>query len=160
MPGGSVKKRLEGSGYKKEYKDGLGAIKNEHRSQFKAKNTHNLEGSMDIDKARQPKEPHAFRWDYLVVVLKNDKENLALIEVHGAVKPGEIEVMNNKKKWLLRWLSDTGLHDFPKSLIWVSTAGIKITPQSIYGKRVVKAGLPFPKRVTPWLDTEIEYKYK
>lgn len=158
MKGGQVKKLLNDSGYKTEYKDGLGGIKNEHRSQIRTKNPHNLDGSMDIDKACLSKDPQACRWDYLVVVLNADKENLAFVEVHGAVKPGEILVMIDKKKWLLKWISNTRLQGFPKSFIWVSTSNIKITPQSKYAKNLGSAGISFPKKVTPLLDVEIKYK--
>lgn len=158
MKGGLVKKCLNNSGYKTEYKDGLGGIKNEHRSQIRIKNPHNLDGSIDIDKACLSKEPRACRWDYLVVVLRSDKENLAFVEVHGAVKPGEILLMIDKKKWLIKWISSNKLQSFPKSFIWVSTSNIKITPQSKYAKNLGSAGISLPKRVTPFLDTEIEYK--
>lgn len=158
MKGGQVKKLLNESSYQTDYKDGLSGIKNEHRGQIRIKNSHNLNGSMDIDKACLAGDPHAFRWDYLIVVLDAEKENLAFVEVHGAVKPGEIIVMINKKKWLLKWISKTRLQKFSKCFIWVSTGNIKITPQSKYAKNLGLAGIAFPRRVTPLLDVEIEYR--
>lgn len=153
-----VKKCLLDSGYVNEFGSGMTAVKNEHRGKIRIRDTRSLEGSMDIDKACQKSEPGAFRWDYLVVVKKNSNENLALIEVHGAARSGEVDVIINKKKWLDRWLSRTGLNPFKKALIWVSTSNITITAQSKYGKRLALERISLPKKVTPLLDTEVEYK--
>lgn len=155
---GSVKKNLQDSGYTKEYKNGAAAVKNEHRRKIRIQNPRRLEGSMDIDKACQKSDPGANRWDYLAVVIKNDNENLALIEVHGAAKSSEVGVVIKKKEWLLKWLSRTKLEDFKKKFIWLSTGGTKITAQSKYGKRLAVSGISLPRGVTPLLDTEVEYK--
>ena len=153
----SVEKYLQDSGYSNEYKSGFSAIKNEYRPKIKVQNPRHLAGSMDIDKACQKGEPTAPRWDYLVAVRKNDIENLALIEVHGAEKSGEVDVLIKKKEWLTRWLSRAGLTHFKKKFIWLSTGSIKITAQSKYAKKLALSGISFPMSVTPPLDTKVEY---
>jgi hypothetical protein len=155
-----VKQYLQDSGYEKEYRKGIEALKNEHRSKIKVKNPRNLKGSMDLDKACERREPNAPRWDYFIVVCKNgnDSENLALIEVHGAANFGEVEVMIKKKEWLVRWLSRTKLRDLKKEFFWISTGKITITSQSKYAKRLAASGVRRPMKVTPLLDTEVEYK--
>lgn len=155
---GSVKKSLQDSGCANEYKSGLAAVKNEYRRKIRAQDSRRLGGSMDIDKAHQKSEPGAYRWDYLVVVNKNDNENLALIEVHGAAKSGEVGVVIKKKNWLLLWLTRTKLERFKKTFIWLSTGSTKITAQSKYAKRLAVSGISLPRSVTPLLDTEVEYK--
>jgi hypothetical protein len=154
---GKVKKCLADSGYSKEYGSGMTAVKNEHRGKIRVQNPRSLEGSMDIDKACQKSEPGAARWDYLVVVSKSWNENLALIEVHGAARGGEVDVVIKKKEWLIKWLSRTRLNRFKKQFFWVSTGSIKITAQSKYGKKLAAKRIPLPRKVTPLLDTEAEY---
>jgi hypothetical protein len=154
----SVEKYLQDSGYSKDYKNGLSAVKNEHRPKIRIQNPRHLAGSMDIDKACQKGEPGAPRWDYLVAVKKSNIENLALIEVHGAEKPAEVEFIIKKKEWLTHWLSRTRLIRFKKKFIWVSIGSTKITAQSKYAKKLAVSGISFPKSVTPLLDTEVEYK--
>ncbi len=153
----SVKKNLQNQPYSKDYTDGLAAIKNEHRKQIKYEDPRNLIGSLDIDKACKYSEPSASRWDYLIVVNKNNKENLAFIEIHPA-KPGEVEVIIKKKEWLLVWISKTRLKEFSRSIIWVSTGGTKILPQSKYIRILAQNGISLPRSVTLLLDTEVEYK--
>lgn len=155
---GSVKKNLLDSGYTNEYKSGLTAIKNEHRRKIRIQDSRRLNGSMDIDKACRKSEPGAYRWDYLVVVNKNDNENLALIEIHGAAKSKEVGIVIKKKNWLLQWLAKTELERFKKRFIWLSTGSAKITAQSKYAKMLAVSGISLPRSVTPFLDTEVEYK--
>ncbi len=154
----SVEKVLEDSGYIEDFKDGLGAVKKEHRAKIRTKKPQCLKGSMDIDKACQKKEPGVFRWDYLVVVDRQDSRNLALIEVHPAAKSAEVGVIIKKKEWLVKWLATTNLDAFKKKFIWVSTGGTKLTAQSKYAKRLALSGISLPRSVTPFLDTEVEYK--
>lgn len=154
---GKVKKCLEDSGYSEEYGSGMTAVKNEHRGKIRVQNPRSLEGSMDIDKACQKSEPGAARWDYLVVVNKSRDENLALIEIHGAARGGEVNVIIKKKEWLFKWLSKTKLNRFKKQLFWVSTGSITITAQSRYAKILASKRIPLPKKVTPPLDTQVEY---
>jgi hypothetical protein len=155
-----VKQYLQDTGYEKEYRKGIEAIKNEHRCKIRVKNPRNLKGSMDIEKACQRSEPNVPRWDYFIVVWKNgkDSENLALIEVHGAANFGEVEAMIKKKEWLVRWLARTKLIGLKKEFFWISTGKITITMQSKYMKRLALARIRRPMRVTPLLDTEVEYK--
>ncbi|MCK5055318.1 MAG: hypothetical protein KAT34_01575, partial [Candidatus Aminicenantes bacterium] len=102
--GDNVNKCLQDSNYADSYQPGLGAIKNQHRKKIRINNARNLKGSMDIDKACKYNEPNSPRWDYLVVIRKNNLENLALIEIHGAAKPGNAKEMIKKKEWLNKWL--------------------------------------------------------
>ena len=159
-----VKEKLTDNGYSQDYKNGLSSVKNEHRTKIKVKQSRNLLGSMDIDKACQASNPSDNRWDYLVVVCGNhgnnhDKntENLALIEVHGAAKSMEVNVVIKKKEWLLQWLIDVDLKDFKKTFIWLATGSIKILPQSKYSRQLARAGISLMK-VTPYLDTHIDYE--
>jgi hypothetical protein len=153
----SVKICLQKSGYSNSYRNGKEAIKNEYRDKIRVNNPRNLRGSLDIDKTCQTDEPTAHRWDYLVVIWKTNNENLALIEVHEAGTPRAINDMIKKKEWLIQWLPRAGLTGFKKKLIWVATGRSIITSQSRYGKRLAVSGIEMPKRVTPLLDTEVEY---
>lgn len=152
-----VKKRLLDSNYVDSYQPGLGAIKKQHREKIMINNSRNLQGSMDVDKSCKDSEPNSPRWDYLVVILKNNQENLALIEIHGAAKPKNAKEMIKKKAWLNQWLINVRLVDFKKKIFWIAANGVFILPQSRYAKELAKSGIPLPKRVTPYLDTEVEY---
>ena len=154
----SVKKNLQDAGLSKEYAGGIAAVKYEHRAKIRVKDTRCLQGSLDIDKACQKSEPGAFRWDYLVVVKKSNSLNLALIEVHGAAKSSEVDVVIKKKEWILQWLGKTKLDEFKKNLFWLSTGSVRITAPSKYARRLALSGIPFPRNTTPLLDTEVEYK--
>jgi hypothetical protein len=154
----SVKKSLQDSGYNEEYKPGKEAVKKEHRDKIRVRNSRCLAGSMDIDKACQKSEHDAYRWDYLAAIKKNHSENLALIEIHGAAKSSEVGIVIKKKEWLLQWLKKSKLAGFKKAFIWLSTGGTKITAQSKYARQLAHSGISFPRKVTPLLDTEVEYK--
>lgn len=153
----TVEKCLQVSGYSNSYQKGKDAIKKKHREKLRIKDPHNLKGSMDIDEACKESAPNSPRWDYLVVIWKNRLENLALIEIHGAAKSGNVNEMIDKKQWLVRWLSQTRLTDFRKKMIWVAAGGISISPQSGYAKKLAQSGILGPRKVTPYLDTDIEY---
>lgn len=153
----TVEKCLQVSGYSNSYQTGKGAIKRKHREKIRVNDSHNLRGSMDIDETCKKSAPNSPRWDYLVVIWKNHLENLALIEIHGAARSGNVNEMIEKKQWLIQWLSQTRLTDFRKKLIWVATGGINISPQSGYAKKLAQSGIPMPVKVTPYLDTDVEY---
>lgn len=155
--GDYVKKRLLDSNYVDSYQTGLGAIKNQHRKKIRINNSRNLKGSMDIDSACKDSEPNSPRWDYLVVILKNNQENLALIEIHGAAKPENAKEMIKKKAWLNEWLIKVRLVDFKKRIFWIAVNSVSILPQSKYARELAKSGIPLPKRVTPFLDSDVEY---
>lgn len=152
-----VAAQLLKSGYLDSFEDGKVAVKNEYREKIRAKNPRNLKGSMDIDNACKNREPNSPRWDYLVVIWKNNLENLALIEIHGAAKSENVKEVIQKKEWLIKWLKNAGVDYFKKSFTWVATGSISIIPSSRYAKELSRRGIDGPRKVTKYLDTEVEY---
>lgn len=152
-----VSMRLKESCYSNSYQPGKGAIKGKYREKIRVNNPKNLKGSMDIDETCKGSEPNSPRWDYLVVILKNNFENLALIEIHGATKPGNVDEVIKKKQWLIQWLNQAKLTDFKRKFIWVAADGVSISPQSRYAKKLAESGISMPRKVTPYLDTQVEY---
>ena len=73
---------------------GLGAIEQAHRTRIRMETV--AACSVDLDRCREPHEPNADRWDYVVVLLDGDEA--VAIEPHPAAAD-QVEEMVRKKRW-------------------------------------------------------------
>lgn len=121
------------------FKDGVKAIKNEHRNKIKVPDTALIRGSIDFDRALEKDYSQDNRWDY---GFEYDG-NFIFIEFHPA-QTSEIECIINKVDFISNWLQKNSpnilkLPKFEKGkrqYYWVSTGRNGILPSSRGAKRL------------------------
>jgi hypothetical protein len=102
-------------------REGLGAMHRADRDHVTVDDPNSLLGSVNVDAALQASQPHAARWDYVVGQKKNNKQFLHWIEVHPAASPGNINEVAAKLDWLVTWMKDTRLADYPRQFVWIAS---------------------------------------
>lgn len=120
-------------------KEGIKAIKNEHRNKIKVPDTKLLGGSVDFDKALEKDYSQENRWDYGF----DYDGNFIFIEFHPA-QTSEIECMINKVDFISHWLQNNcpdilKLPKFEKGkrqYYWVATGRNGILPSSRDARRL------------------------
>lgn len=80
------------------YRTGLTAM-GVHSRKISVVNTHNIEGSVDIDSCTTQKYPNENRWDYAF----SYNGEVYFIEVHSAIT-SEVTTVLKKFRWLKDWL--------------------------------------------------------
>ncbi|MEB3310822.1 MAG: hypothetical protein VKJ02_11365 [Snowella sp.] len=116
---------------------GLQAL-GKNSSKVKSKDTQKCEGSVDIDRALALIYSQENRWDYAV----GYDGTTHFIEVHPA-DTSEITTMEEKRRWLKDFLRDKApeLNEEPKRFHWVATAGVNISKNSTYQRRLALLGI-------------------
>jgi len=122
---------------------GLGALKATDKSHVSKKSTTKLAGSVDIDKALEPSQPNAHRWDYLVGVHEGNGTRIHWIEVHPASSTGNIAEIEAKMKWLMYWMKTTPLVKYPRSIVWVASGKSVFNGRSPALKKLASRGIKF-----------------
>ncbi len=130
-----------------QWKDGLKALKGEHRSAIDLKKPQLRGGSLDIDAAMQPAEPDAERWDYAV----QHDGLMVFVEIHPADGDHHVTKMVGKVKWLRQWLRDHAplIGALPRAtepFRWVHTGPntLRLPPGSRYELILRQNGLSKP----------------
>lgn len=139
---------------------GLKAIKGEHRTAIRPKETRRLTGSVDMDAALSTALPHDHRWDYGVgLLLPDNKTEIAIwIEVHPATT-GEVERILSKLEWLkvrlkqyvaLGKLTAKAEENNVPPFNWLPTdSGVHIHAHMPQAKRLAARGISLPARALP-----------
>ena len=100
--------RALGAPYAVAARDGLRALRGEHRSCIAATPPTRFTGNIDLDAAlaRDPAHAHAPRWDYGVGFLPDAGQRTCAVwvEVHPA-NPGAVSDVLRKSAWLRTWLA-------------------------------------------------------
>lgn len=122
---------------------GLGALKATDKSRISKKNSTKLAGSVDIDKALEPLQPNAHRWDYLVGVHEGGEICIHWIEVHPASSTGSITEVAAKMIWLVNWMKITPLVNYPRDIVWVASGKSAFNGRSPELKKLASRGLRF-----------------
>jgi hypothetical protein len=97
--------------------------------------------SVDLDEALRATEPHATRWDYVLVV-----EARAIgMEVHPA-KASEVDTIVAKKRWAEQRLAD-GCDLTLWRWCWIRppASRLQFTPLSPQARRLANIGIEFPR---------------
>jgi hypothetical protein len=131
------------------YHSGLRALPAGDAARIRCPNPRRLTGSVNVDRALQPTQPSAPRWDYGIGFRRGSKEIAVWVEVHPASSTSIAEMLR-KLEWLRNWL-DTEALELKKltegDYHWISTdATIAITPNSPQAKKLAGLGLRGPKR--------------
>lgn len=139
----AFKKAIEGTpDVATGYRIGLGAIKTRDRSAILVDDSNKIDGSLDIDGQTLQNYPEDPRWDYAIGY--NGKVHY--VEVHSA-NTSDISDIIKKKEWLLNWLKTKApkmnvLEAGTPKYLWAATeAGIHISKQSTYAKKLAQLGL-------------------
>lgn len=101
--------------------------------------------SINLDTCRQPAEPDAPRWDYVLVIHKGDGPGIAM-EVHHAAA-SEVPAMLNKKAWAAALLGTACESLQISRWAWLVPHGQQplFTPNDPSAKALSQAGIEFPK---------------
>ena len=127
-------------------KDGLQALKGEHRVRVRVDDTREFKGSVNIEACVKPNNTGKASWDYVF----GYKDKIYYVEVHQAIAR-EVKTVISKVKWLKDWLA-TSAKDLENlshlsSYHWIATerGGIKL--RQTYLKQLAQNGIGPPQRV-------------
>lgn len=121
---------------------GLDALRAEHRALVKGPSA--VGCSVDLDACRQPLEPGAFRWDYVLVCKSEPKLGVGM-EVHPGLT-SEVDEMIAKKTWADELLGRECPRLSVEMWFWVLPPGspVSMTRTSPDARRLADAGIGFP----------------
>ena len=132
---------------KDKWRDGLQALKGEHRSAIDQKKPQLRGGSLDIDAAMKAAEPDADRWDYAI----QHDGLMVFVEVHSADGDHHVTKMVKKVQWLRQWLRDQAplIGALPRAtepFRWVHTGRntLRLLPGSQYARKLDQNSLSKP----------------
>ena len=129
------------------YREGLQAIVKADKRAVMVKDARRLDGSLNIDEETKMLYPNESRWDYAV----GYDGKVYYIEVHPA-NTSNVEEVIKKKLWLDKWLKEkvpsmSALKAGSPKYQWAATeAGVHVSPQSMYARRLSQRGIEKPKR--------------
>ncbi|MBI3414110.1 MAG: hypothetical protein HY043_02130 [Verrucomicrobia bacterium] len=128
------------------WRDGLGALRAEDKTHIKAEDTRRLRGSVDLDKALQPNEPNAHRWDFAIAYQHtNRKEEFVYwVETHTA-SDSQINAVLKKLDWLKGWFSRDGqkMAKFEREIVWVPSGPTAFTKGATQVKILATKGIRY-----------------
>ncbi len=110
------------------------------------KDARRLDGSLNIDEETKMLYPNESRWDYAV----GYDGKVYYVEVHPA-NTSNVEEVIKKKLWLDKWLKEkapsmSALKAGSPKYQWAATeAGVHVSPQSMYARRLSQRGIEKPK---------------
>jgi hypothetical protein len=136
------------AGLEQAYQTGLGALRAQDRARVEARNPRALSGSVDVDKALQPLQPNANRWDYVVAgkIANSVTERLYWIEVHPASSSHNVREIQNKLDWLLGWLQGQLLDRYKREFLWLASGKSVFHQNSPQVKILAGKGIQFKGR--------------
>ena len=111
------------------------------------KDARRLDGSLNIDEETKMLYPNESRWDYAI----GYDGKVYYIEVHPA-NTSNVEEIIKKKLWLDKWLKEkapslSALKAGSPKFQWAATeAGVHVSAQSTYARRLSQRGIERPKR--------------
>lgn len=134
------------------WQPGLQALRAQDRAHIRAGRPQQLRGSIDVDLALRPSQPHANRWDFAIGYRHAGSHDdfIYWVEVHTAAED-QIPVVLRKLAWLRGWLSlegrPLGKDNFDRQFIWISSGRTTFTPDSPQSRRLAQSGLKHVGRV-------------
>lgn len=129
------------------YREGMQAIVKADKRAVMVKDARRLDGSLNIDEETKMLYPNESRWDYAI----GYDGKVYYIEVHPA-NTSNVEEIIKKKLWLDKWLKEkapslTALKAGSPKFQWAATeAGVHVSAQSTYARRLSQRGIERPKR--------------
>lgn len=131
------------------YRDGLQALKREHRRRVTIKNPRHLTGSIDLDSALRDDRPHDAIWDYGVGVKQSAGcDRTVWIEVHPASSSHVAPVLA-KLAWLRSWIREEApaFHGMRNRYVWLATADVALHQNTPKRRLIAQHGLAFRSRI-------------
>ena len=126
------------------WKDGLGALRTQHRSRIRTEDPLRLRGSADVDTALQQVEPNANRWDFAIAYQHTNRtqEFVYWVETHTG-SDDQIKVVLKKLSWLKNWLQAEGrnMAAFEREIVWVPSGSTSFNKGSKQVKALAAQGL-------------------
>ncbi len=128
------------------FRPGLRAMEGKDKDAVRVTDPQKVDGSLNIDRSTKNLYPQEPRWDYAV----GYDGKVCYVEVHPANTSNIPEVLK-KKDWLAAWLKSRAsqLDRLPAGcpkFLWAATeAGVHISRQSSYGRKLAQLGL-VPRR--------------
>jgi hypothetical protein len=132
------------------YRVGLQALAEGDRNRLSCQDTRKISGSLHLDAAVAQLYSNAARWDYGVGIKKTISTDRAIwVEVHPA-DAHQVEKMIEKGTWLKNWLKNRApdlmaMTQGDSPYIWVASGRVSFQRNSPQAKRLVLAGITFPR---------------
>lgn len=131
------------------YEDGLQALEKKDHARVKCNTPRQLAGSVNLDKALEPSDPHGNRWDYGIGIKREaGRDEVFWVEVHPASTSNVQEVID-KLAWLKKWLREKApvLRQLTArdGYVWIASGGVAIPKGSRQARLLINAGLSFPQ---------------
>lgn len=143
MPGNFEKHVKACGAIAQHYCAGLQAMRDADKRHVKARQPHNLTGSVDVDTALKDTQANANRWDYGIGYKSTSRiETVHWVEVHPATD-GQAAVIQKKLDWLKEWVKENApnLAALPRKYVWISSGKTKLTPTAPALRRLAQAGV-------------------
>lgn len=149
-----------GAPYATAAKDGLQALRRQHRACIAATSRDRLAGSIDLDAAlaQDPAHASAHRWDYGVgfAAPSGQRTCAVWVEVHPA-NPGAVTDVLRKAAWLRSWLTANPTIDAltrngmeatqTSAMYWVPSGRDTVTKGSTAFRKLATSGIVKRRRI-------------
>ncbi|NJL18958.1 MAG: ATP-binding protein [Bdellovibrionaceae bacterium] len=128
------------------FKAGMEALRSRDASHINAEDTRKICGSIDLDAAYTPVDPHGNRWDYGIAYqhINRRKEVVYWVETHTA-DTSEFKVVIRKARWLLNWLKADGrpAATLERDIYWVASGATKLSLGAPQRRQMAEVGLQY-----------------
>jgi hypothetical protein len=132
------------------WQPGLGALRAQDKPHIQPHDPRALKGSVDIDGSLKHYHPTAHRWDFGIAYRHSNRpsEFVYWVEIHPATEK-EVNVVLDKFKWLLNWLTSDGyrLKGFECDYVWLSSGKTSLSPTSPKLKQFAQLGLRYGGKI-------------
>ena len=127
---------------------GLDALNKAHKNSIIISYHKKITGSVNIDAALQSAYPNENRWDYAIGYrISKQEDKVFFAEFHRAIV-SEVELVLQKKKWLMSWMRGKPLDDLlQRRFVWVSAGGKNIPTNSPQMRNLNTNGIQLVRRL-------------
>lgn len=125
------------------FRKGLGALRQTDVAHVSAQRPREIKGSADVDASLAGALPNAARWDYVVGRTHGNVHQAHWIEVHPASVGKNVHEIEKKLAWLMAWLRDNPLANYPRDVVWVASGRSAFTARSPSIKALASKGCRF-----------------
>ncbi len=125
------------------FRKGLGALRPTDVAHVSAQRPREITGSADVDAALVATLPNAARWDYVVGRTQGHVLQTHWIEVHPASAGTNVHEIEKKLVWLMTWLRDNPLAQYPREVVWIASGKSAFNARSPGIKALAAKGCRF-----------------
>lgn len=125
------------------FRKGWGALRQADVAHVSAHHPRYITGSADVDASLATALPNAARWDYVVGRTHGNVVQTHWIEVHPANADKNVHEVEKKLAWLMAWLRDKPLANYPRDVVWIASGKSSFHARSPSIKALASKGCRF-----------------